>query len=172
MCVGGAPGGEHWSEEEYVTDATGGADIVVARADADLLVLAKTADDRAMGRVLVKSGTSRAEVVLIAGEVLTTAIRLFDGRSPVRADAYLVTRPISRWSVPCVWDAARMRFASARPVVLDLFDLRMDASAIEQTGSSVLDRKEHRYRLALPAKDAQGKTVELPRPVPGAFDVK
>ena len=65
-----------------------------------------------------------------------------------------------------------MRFASARPVVLDLLDLRMDASAIEQTGSSVLDRKEHRYRLALPAKDAQGKTVELPRLVPGAFDIK
>jgi hypothetical protein len=171
MCVGGPIGSEPWTQEEYVTDASGGADVLPARADADLLVLAKTADGR-MGRVLVKAGVSRVEVVLTAGVVLTTTIRLFDDRTPTQADAYLVTRPVSLWMIPCVWDASGARFTSTRPVLLEAFDLRMEASAIEHTGPSALERKEHRYRLAVPAVDAQGRMVELPRLGPRAFDVR
>lgn len=171
MCLGGAVGSEHWTQEEYVTDSSGGADIVVPRADADLLVLAKTRDGR-MGRTLVKAGDSRADVVLSPGDVLVTSIRLFDGRTPVQATAYLVTRPISGWTIPCAWDATHAQFSSVRPVALEFFDVRIEASAIEETGSSPLDRKEHRYRLAVLAKDAQGKTIELPRLTPQAFNVK
>jgi len=171
MCVGAPIGSEPWTQEEHVTDASGGADVLSARADADLLVLAKTVDGR-MGRVLVKAGVSRAEVVLRAGEVFVTTIRLFDGRTPARAYADLVTRPFSRWTVPCVWDAAAARFTTANPVLLDLFEVQMDAEAIEQTGASALERKEHRYRLAVPAQDAQGRTVELPRLHPRAFEVR
>ncbi len=171
MSVGGPIGSEPWTQEEYVTDASGGADVLSVRADADLLVLAKTTDGR-MGRVLVKAGIPRAEIVLTAGVVLATTIRLFDDRTPTQADAYLVTRPVSLWMIPCVWDASAARFTSTRPVLLEAFDLRMEASAIEHTGPSAFERKEHRYRLAVPAAEAQGRTVELPRLGPRAFDVR
>lgn len=167
MCVDGVQGSEAWTEEEHVTDAAGGADILPPRADLDLLVLAKTGDGR-MGRVPVKAGVRRAEVVLTRGDVLATTIHLVDGRTPVEGHAYLSTRPHSRWSVPCVWDATASRFTSAQPVLLEAFELRMDVYAYEATGRSALERKELRYRLAVPAQDAQGKTVELPRLQAGA----
>jgi hypothetical protein len=171
MPVGIAIGGEQWEQEETVTDSAGAAEVLAPRPGAGVLVMARS-DDGRMGRTLVGAGDTRADVMLTAGEVLSTTIRLYDGRSPASGDAYLVTRPFSRWTVPCAWDAASARFTSVRPVLLELFDIRMDASSFEQTGSSPLDRKERRYRLAMPAKDAQRKTVELPRLDPHAFDVK